>query len=159
MMSGEIVRESGLMMMLGTMTAQQRVAAFLLNLSKRMKTRGYSSAEFNLRMTREEIGSYLGLKLETVSRVFSKLQQAGVIDTNIFSTARSSPGFDQSEGTCLSSTCEVLRGRSAPTRITGASGDGLRSLRVRRMRVASSLSGSTPRICRGSYRHSPITSR
>ncbi|MFK4446230.1 CRP/FNR family transcriptional regulator [Caballeronia udeis] len=82
MMSGEIVRESGLMMMLGTMTAQQRVAAFLLNLSKRMKTRGYSSAEFNLRMTREEIGSYLGLKLETVSRMFSKLQQAGVIDTN-----------------------------------------------------------------------------
>jgi CRP/FNR family transcriptional regulator len=82
MMSGEIVRESGLMMMLGTMTAQQRVAAFLLNLSSRMKTRGYSSAEFNLRMTREEIGSYLGLKLETVSRMFSKLQHAGVIDTN-----------------------------------------------------------------------------
>jgi CRP/FNR family transcriptional regulator len=82
MMSGEIVRESGLMMMLGTMTAQQRVAAFLINLSSRMKIRGYSAAQFNLRMTREEIGSYLGLKLETVSRMFSKLQKAGVIDTN-----------------------------------------------------------------------------
>ncbi|SAL62247.1 Crp/FNR family transcriptional regulator [Caballeronia terrestris] len=68
------------MMLLGTMTAEQRVAAFLLNLSTRLKARGYSSAEFVLRMTREEIGSYLGLKLETVSRMFSKLQKAGVVD-------------------------------------------------------------------------------
>jgi CRP/FNR family transcriptional regulator len=80
LMSGEIVRESGLMMMLGTMTAEQRVAAFLLNLSTRMKTRGYSCESFVLRMTREEIGSYLGLKLETVSRMFSKLQKAGIVD-------------------------------------------------------------------------------
>jgi CRP/FNR family transcriptional regulator len=82
MMSGEIVRESGLMMMLGTMTAEQRVATFLINLSSRMKARGYSAAEFNLRMTREEIGSYLGLKLETVSRMFSKLQKERIVDTN-----------------------------------------------------------------------------
>ncbi|SAK61972.1 Crp/FNR family transcriptional regulator [Caballeronia glebae] len=79
-MCGEIVRESGLMMLLGTMTAEQRVAAFLLNLSTRMKARGYSPAQFVLRMTREEIGSYLGLKIETVSRMFSRLQKAGVID-------------------------------------------------------------------------------
>ncbi len=64
MMSGEIVRESVLMMLLGTMSAEQRVAAFLLNLSTRLKARGYSPAEFYLRMTREEIGSYLGMKLE-----------------------------------------------------------------------------------------------
>jgi len=82
MMSGEIVRESGLMMMLGTMTAEQRVATFLMNLSTRMKVRGYSAAEFNLRMTREEIGSYLGLKLETVSRMFSKLQKERIVDSN-----------------------------------------------------------------------------
>lgn len=82
MMSGEIVREAGLMMLLGTMSAEQRVAAFLINLSARMKTRGYSAAKFNLRMTREEIGSFLGLKLETVSRMFSKLQKQGVVDTN-----------------------------------------------------------------------------
>ncbi len=81
MMSGEIVRESGLMMLLGTMSAEQRVAAFLLNLSGRLKTRGYSPAEFNLRMTREEIGSYLGMKLETVSRMFSKFQRDGLVDT------------------------------------------------------------------------------
>ncbi|WP_243751147.1 helix-turn-helix domain-containing protein [Paraburkholderia sp. BL10I2N1] len=80
MMSGEIVRESVLMMLRGTMSAEQRVAAFLLNLSARLKARGYSSAEFNLRMTREEIGSYLGMKLETVSRMFSKFQREGLVD-------------------------------------------------------------------------------
>jgi CRP/FNR family transcriptional regulator len=81
MMSGEIVRESGLMMLLGTMTAEQRVAAFLLNLSQRLKTRGYSAAEFNLRMTREEVGSYLGIKLETVSRMFSKFHKNDLVKT------------------------------------------------------------------------------
>jgi CRP/FNR family transcriptional regulator len=82
MMSGEIVRESGLMMLLGTMTAEQRVAAFLLNLSQRLKTLGYSAAEFNLRMTREEMGSYLGMKLETVSRMFSKLHKDELVETH-----------------------------------------------------------------------------
>ncbi|MFM0290933.1 fumarate/nitrate reduction transcriptional regulator Fnr [Paraburkholderia megapolitana] len=82
MMSGEIVRESDLMMLLGTMTAGQRVAAFLLNLSARFRARGYSAAEFNLRMTREEIGCYLGMKLETVSRMFSKFQRDRLIDTH-----------------------------------------------------------------------------
>jgi CRP/FNR family transcriptional regulator len=82
MMSREIVRESGLMMLLGTMTAEQRVAAFLMNLATRMKARGYSAVEFNLRMTREEIGNYLGLKLETVSRTLSKLRKGGVVGTN-----------------------------------------------------------------------------
>ncbi|AYZ65079.1 fumarate/nitrate reduction transcriptional regulator Fnr [Burkholderia multivorans] len=79
MMSGEIVRESGLMLLLGTMSAEQRVAAFLLNLSARFKARGYSSAEFILRMTRDEIGGYLGMKLETVSRMLSKFQRRGVV--------------------------------------------------------------------------------
>lgn len=82
MMSGEIVRESSQMMLLGTMTAEQRVASFLLNLSRRFKARGYSAAEFHLRMTREEIGCYLGMKLETVSRMFSKFQREQLVDTN-----------------------------------------------------------------------------
>ncbi|RDU99284.1 fumarate/nitrate reduction transcriptional regulator Fnr [Trinickia dinghuensis] len=82
MMSGEIVRESSLMMLLGTMSAEQRVAAFLLNLSSRMKARGYSAAEFNLRMTREEMGNFLGMKLETVSRMFSKFQREGLLQTH-----------------------------------------------------------------------------
>ena len=52
---------------------------FLLNLAERHRRRGYSSTEFVLRMTREEIGSYLGLKLETVSRLFSRFQAGGLI--------------------------------------------------------------------------------
>jgi CRP/FNR family transcriptional regulator len=78
-MSREIVRDHGLMMLLGTMRAEERLAAFLLNMSQRFTARGYSAAEFHLRMTREEIGSYLGLKLETVSRAFSKFQEDGLI--------------------------------------------------------------------------------
>ncbi|MBX6391983.1 MAG: fumarate/nitrate reduction transcriptional regulator Fnr [Burkholderiales bacterium] len=79
MMSREIVRDQGVMMLLGTMRAEERLAAFLLNLSQRFGARGYSPTEFNLRMTREEIGSYLGLKLETISRAFSKFQEQGLI--------------------------------------------------------------------------------
>jgi len=75
----EIVRDHGVMMLLGSMCAEERLAAFLLNLSQRFTARGYSPSEFVLRMTREEIGSYLGLKLETVSRVFSKFQDAGLV--------------------------------------------------------------------------------
>ena len=74
-MSREIAREHGVMLLLGSMRAEERLAAFLLNLSQRYVARGYSGHEFNLRMTREEIGSYLGLKLETVSRAFSKFQE------------------------------------------------------------------------------------
>jgi len=59
--------------------AEERLAAFLLNLSQRFTARGYSPTEFHLRMTREEIGSYLGLKLETVSRAFSRFQDDGLI--------------------------------------------------------------------------------
>ena len=76
----EIVRDHGVMMLLGSMRAEERLAIFLLNLSQRLKTRGYSPNEFNLRMTREEIGSYLGLKLETVSRAFSRFQEMGLIE-------------------------------------------------------------------------------
>jgi len=78
-MSKEIVRDQGMMMLLGSMSAEQRVAVFLLNLSDRHRRRGYSSTEFLLRMTREELGSYLGLKFETVSRQFSRLQEGGLV--------------------------------------------------------------------------------
>lgn len=81
-MSREIVREGGAMMMLGVMKADERLAAFLLNLSQRLHARGYAPLEFTLRMTREEIGSYLGLKLETVSRAFSKFQADGIVEVD-----------------------------------------------------------------------------
>lgn len=64
---------------LGSMHADERLARFLLDLSERFKARGLSPDEFVLRMSREEIGSYLGLKLETVSRLMSKFHQAGLI--------------------------------------------------------------------------------
>ncbi|MDR2164388.1 MAG: fumarate/nitrate reduction transcriptional regulator Fnr [Zoogloeaceae bacterium] len=78
-MSREIVRDHGVMMLLGAMRAEERLATFLLNLSQRFTARGFSHSEFNLRMTREEIGSYLGLKLETVSRAFSRFQEEGLV--------------------------------------------------------------------------------
>ena len=78
-MSRELVRDQGVMMLLGTMRAEERLAAFLLNLSQRFLARGYSSSEFHLRMTRDEIGSYLGLSLETVSRLFSRFQDDELI--------------------------------------------------------------------------------
>ena len=82
MMSREIVREHGLMMLLGSMNAEQRLASFLLNISQRLKARGYSATEFHLRMMRVDIGSYLGMKLETVSRTFSAFQQQGLLSVD-----------------------------------------------------------------------------
>ena len=82
-MSREIVRDHGVMLLLGSMCAEERIASFLLNLSQRFTARGYSAFDFILRMTREEIGSYLGLKLETVSRTFSKFQDEGLISVQL----------------------------------------------------------------------------
>ncbi|MBA4211563.1 MAG: transcriptional regulator [Polaromonas sp.] len=79
-LSREIVRDHGVMLLLGSMRAEERLAAFLLNLVQRLHARGFSQSEFVLRMTREEIGSYLGMKLETVSRTFSKFAEDGIID-------------------------------------------------------------------------------
>jgi CRP/FNR family transcriptional regulator len=79
-MSREIVRDHGVMLLLGSMKAEERLAAFLVNLTQRLHSRGYSASEVVLRMTREEIGSYLGLKLETVSRTFSRFQDEGLLD-------------------------------------------------------------------------------
>ncbi|HSV51940.1 MAG TPA: helix-turn-helix domain-containing protein [Burkholderiaceae bacterium] len=82
LMSREIVREHSLMMLLGSMNAEERLAAFLLNFSQRLKARGFSASEFHLRMSRAEIGSYLGLKLETVSRTFSAFQQRRLLEVD-----------------------------------------------------------------------------
>jgi CRP/FNR family transcriptional regulator len=79
-MSREIVREHSVMLLLGGMRAEERLAAFLLNLVQRLQARGFSSQALILRMTREEIGSYLGMKLETVSRTFSRFADEGLIE-------------------------------------------------------------------------------
>jgi CRP/FNR family transcriptional regulator len=80
LMGEHIVRETAQMMLLGSLNAEERVATFLLDVSDRHARRGYSPSEFHLRMTREEMGSYLGMTLETVSRMLSRFQKQGLIE-------------------------------------------------------------------------------
>jgi len=77
--SRELIRERNMIWLLGTLHAEARLATFLLDLSERFGRLGYSRASFALRMSREEIGSYLGIKLETVSRAFSAFAAAGLM--------------------------------------------------------------------------------
>lgn len=78
-MSKEITREQSVILLLGNMRAEQRFAAFLVNLSSRYAARGYSPTSFQLRMTREDIGNYLGLTIESISRLLSKLKKNGTL--------------------------------------------------------------------------------
>jgi CRP/FNR family transcriptional regulator, anaerobic regulatory protein len=82
MMSQEITREQSVMLLLGNMRAGQRFAAFLVNLSSRYAARGYSSTAFQLRMSREEIGNYLGLTIESISRLLSRFKKLGVLQVS-----------------------------------------------------------------------------
>lgn len=83
LMSQEISRSQQMLLTLGSMRSEQRVAGFLLNLSQRLSTLGYSSTEFILRMSREKIGNYLGLTLETVSRLLSRFAREGIIHIHL----------------------------------------------------------------------------
>jgi CRP/FNR family transcriptional regulator len=78
-LSREVERAENVMLVLGSMRAEERLAVFLLSLSERYRQRGYSGTEFVLRMTREDIGSYIGLKLETISRLLSRFQASGLL--------------------------------------------------------------------------------
>jgi CRP/FNR family transcriptional regulator len=82
MMSQEITREQSVMLLLGNMRAGQRFAAFMANLSSRYAARGYSSTSFQLRMSREEIGNYLGLTIESISRLLSRFKKLGVLQVS-----------------------------------------------------------------------------
>src|SRR6476620_8215524 len=79
MMSQEITREQNVMLLLGNMRAEQRFAAFLVNLASRYAARGYSGTCFQLRMSREEIGNYLGLTIESISRLLSRFKKLGLL--------------------------------------------------------------------------------
>jgi CRP/FNR family transcriptional regulator len=79
-MGREGERGRQMIFLLGSMCAMERVATFLLDLLERLNARGHSSTAVNLCMSREEIGSYLGLTLETVSRMFSRLKQSGTME-------------------------------------------------------------------------------
>ena len=80
LMSQEITRDQSIMLLLGNMTADQRFAAFLVNLSSRYAARGYSGTSIQLRMGREEIGDYLGLTIESISRVITRFKKAGLLE-------------------------------------------------------------------------------
>jgi CRP/FNR family transcriptional regulator len=77
--SRELIRERNMIWLLGTLHAEARLATFLLDLAERFGRLGYSRNAFALRMSREEIGSFLGIKLETVSRAFSAFAAAGLM--------------------------------------------------------------------------------
>jgi CRP/FNR family transcriptional regulator len=80
LMSLEIARGQRRMLMLGMASARERLASFLGDMSQRFKAQGYSPRDFSLRMTREEIGNYLGLSVETVSRTFTVFRAQGLLD-------------------------------------------------------------------------------
>jgi CRP/FNR family transcriptional regulator len=79
LMGRELARDQEHLVLLGGMWGVQRVAAFLLDISHRLQARGFSRTEFELRMTRREMGSYLGMELETVSRILSRLERERLI--------------------------------------------------------------------------------
>ncbi len=78
-MAQALVHAQGQQFALGSMHVRERLVRFLLELSRRYAERGLSPDEFTLRMSREDIGEYLGFRLETVSRVFTELHRAGII--------------------------------------------------------------------------------
>lgn len=79
-MSKEISMDHSLLMLLGRKTADERLASFLLSLSNRYQQRGFSATEFNLSMSRNDIGNFLGLAVETVSRLFSRFHEEGLLE-------------------------------------------------------------------------------
>lgn len=78
-MSREIVRDEDMLMMLGRMTAEERLASCLMSFSRRLARLGDSVVEFKLSMSRQDLGDYLGLALETVSRLLSRFQDEGLV--------------------------------------------------------------------------------
>jgi CRP/FNR family transcriptional regulator len=81
-MAKEITADQHMLMLLGKRTAEERLASFLLSLSSRYHQRGLSATEFNLPMSRQDIGNYLGLAIETVSRLFAQFQEKEVVRVN-----------------------------------------------------------------------------
>ena len=81
-MSRELKSDEQFMTLLGKKNADERLASFLVGLSNRFQERGYSATEFNLSMSRNDIANYLGLAVETVSRLFSRLQGEGIIEVD-----------------------------------------------------------------------------
>lgn len=82
LMSSEINYDQEMLLLLNKKTAEERLASFIFNLSQRFSDRGFSAKEFRLTMTRGEIGNYLGLTVETISRLLSRFQKAQIIQVD-----------------------------------------------------------------------------
>ncbi len=79
LLSKEIGHDTDMLLLLGKKNAEERLAAFLLNMSHRLQRRGLCATDFYLSMSRHEIGNYLGLAVETVSRLFTRFQDDGLV--------------------------------------------------------------------------------
>lgn len=79
LMSREIGHDEDMLTLLGKRNAEERLASFLLSLSGRFQRRGFSPSDFYLSMSRHEIGNYLGLAVETISRLFTRFQDEGLL--------------------------------------------------------------------------------
>ncbi len=80
--SKEISREQRMMMTLGQMSAEARLAHFMVTMGHRFKERGFSATEFNMSMSRHDLANYLGLAVETLSRLFKKFHESGLLHVN-----------------------------------------------------------------------------
>jgi CRP/FNR family transcriptional regulator len=80
LLSREIGNDEEMLTLLGKKNAEERLAAFLISLSERFKRRGFSASDFYLSMSRHEIGNYLGLAVETISRLFTRFQDEGLMN-------------------------------------------------------------------------------
>jgi CRP/FNR family transcriptional regulator len=82
LLSKEIGHDAEMLLLLGKKNAEERLAAFLISMSTRLSKRGLSPTDFYLSMSRHEIGNYLGLAVETVSRLFTRFQDEGVLNVD-----------------------------------------------------------------------------
>ncbi len=78
-MGKEVHDDHSMLLMLGKMSAEEKVATFLLSISRRMEERHWKATDFVLSMPRQDIANYLGLAVETVSRLFAHYQEEGMI--------------------------------------------------------------------------------
>jgi len=81
-MSAEIKQDHNMIMLLNKRTAEERLLYFISHLSQRFEVRGFSNKEFHLTMTRNEIGNYLGLTIETISRLLGRFQKENIIQVD-----------------------------------------------------------------------------
>lgn len=83
LLGGHLTHLRNVLLLVGRKSAEGRLAGFLLDLSGRLRARGYSPYQFYLSMSRLDIANYLGLAVETVSRVFSRFQDEGLLSVQL----------------------------------------------------------------------------